>query len=254
MTTAVDTNVVIALWDKDATLSLAASVGQNFRTPYYLNYTLQTEKGFGNAAVLQVGYVGSQGRKLTVTENINQNGVFNTQYPNVGSIKASCAYGLGRVYLTVRLHLGPCPGRKKTQFRAVIPLDSVNLKQEYGNSDFDTRHNFTAYWTYDISGSSHGQHRYPRLAIKWVIVIPLRAAIQLPWSWRLRQPAPGLEPGEQSLCRRFAQLQPGNRRTMGKPGCVLYTFAELSSPTILTAPSLGISFTVLALRRWILRS
>ena len=103
MTTAVDTNVVIALWDKDTTLSLAASVGQNFRTPYYLNYTLQTEKGFGNAAVLQVGYVGSQGRRLTVTENINQNGVFNTQYPNVGSIKASCAYGLGRVYLTVRL-------------------------------------------------------------------------------------------------------------------------------------------------------
>ena len=38
----------------------------------------------------------------------------------------------------------------------MIPLDSVNLKQEYGNSDFDTRHNFTAYWTYDISGSSHG--------------------------------------------------------------------------------------------------
>jgi hypothetical protein len=35
---------------------------------------------------LQVGYVGSLGRKLTITQNINQNGTFNAQYPNVGSI------------------------------------------------------------------------------------------------------------------------------------------------------------------------
>jgi outer membrane receptor protein involved in Fe transport len=62
------------------------SVSQNFRTPYYLNYNLQVEKGLGNVAIFQVGYVGSQGRKLTFTENINQNGAFNTLYPNVGSI------------------------------------------------------------------------------------------------------------------------------------------------------------------------
>jgi hypothetical protein len=35
-------------------------------------------------------------------------------------------------------------------------LDSFNLKQEYGNSDFDTRNNFTAFLTYDIPGSSWG--------------------------------------------------------------------------------------------------
>jgi hypothetical protein len=29
------------------------------------------------------------------------------------------------------------------------------LRQEYGSGDFDTRHNFTAFWTYDIPGSSH---------------------------------------------------------------------------------------------------
>ena len=38
----------------------------------------------------------------------------------------------------------------------MIPLDAFNLNQEYGNSDFDTRHNFTAYWTYEIPGSSRG--------------------------------------------------------------------------------------------------
>jgi hypothetical protein len=43
-----------------------------------------------------------------------------------------------------------------TEYRGVIPLDSYNLKAEYGNADFDTRHNFTAAWTYEIPGASWG--------------------------------------------------------------------------------------------------
>ncbi len=41
-------------------------------------------------------------------------------------------------------------------YRGAIPLDSTNLKAEYGNGDFDTRHNFSATFTWDIPGSSHG--------------------------------------------------------------------------------------------------
>jgi len=52
----------------------AYSVSPNFRTPYYFNYNLQVEKSLGNAAVFQVGYVGSEGRKLNIVSNINQNG------------------------------------------------------------------------------------------------------------------------------------------------------------------------------------
>jgi hypothetical protein len=43
-----------------------------------------------------------------------------------------------------------------TEYRGAIPLDSFNLRQEYGSGDFDTRHNFTAYWSYDIPGASRG--------------------------------------------------------------------------------------------------
>jgi hypothetical protein len=43
-----------------------------------------------------------------------------------------------------------------TEYRGKIPLDSFNLRNEYGNGDFDTRHNFNAFLTYDIPGSSHG--------------------------------------------------------------------------------------------------
>ena len=69
----------------------AYSVNQNFRAPYFFNYNLQVEKSLGSAAVFQIGYVGSEGRKLSVMLNINQLGAnptgrFNVQYPNVGSI------------------------------------------------------------------------------------------------------------------------------------------------------------------------
>src|SRR5437868_14338300 len=64
------------------------SVSQNFKTPYFYNYNLQVEKGFGNAAVFQVGYVGSQGRKLNLVSNINQTTAAhpNPSFPNFGSI------------------------------------------------------------------------------------------------------------------------------------------------------------------------
>ena len=146
------------------------SVGQNFRTPYYFNYDLQLEKSFGNVAVLQVGYVGSQGRKLTVTENINQNGSFNVQYPNVGSINqfnsaVTSNYNSLQSVLKIRSWHGLTSQfaytwshalDEATEFRGVIPLYGTNLQQEYGSSDFDTRNNFIAYWIYEVPGSSHG--------------------------------------------------------------------------------------------------
>lgn len=146
------------------------SVGQNFRTPYYFNYDLQLEKGFGKVAVLQVGYVGSQGRKLTITENLNQNGTFNSQYPNVGSINqfnsaVTSNYNSFQSVLKIRSWHGFTSQfaytwshalDEATEFRGVIPFDGTNLNQEYGNSDFDTRQNFTGYWTYEIPASSRG--------------------------------------------------------------------------------------------------
>jgi hypothetical protein len=40
-----------------------------------------------------------------------------------------------------------------------LPQNSFDPAAEYGNSDFDTRHNFTAYLLYALPGTSHG----PRL-------------------------------------------------------------------------------------------
>jgi hypothetical protein len=146
------------------------SVSRNFRTPYYFNYSLQVERGLGKVAILRLGYVGGQGRRLTVTQNINQDGAFLAQYPNVGSINqlnsdVTSNYNSLQSVLQIRSWHGLTSQfaytwahglDDATEFRGVIPLNSFNLKQEYGNSDFDTRNNFTGYWTYDIPGSSHG--------------------------------------------------------------------------------------------------
>ena len=146
------------------------SVNQNFRTPYFFNFNLQIEKSFGNAIVWQIGYVGSEGRKLSVMLNINQNGAYNALYPDAGSIiqqnsigtsnynslqstlKIRAWHGLTSQFVYTWAHALD----DMTEYRGAIPLDSFNLKQEYGNSDFDTRNNFTAFLTYDIPGSSWG--------------------------------------------------------------------------------------------------
>ena len=164
------------------------AVNQNFRTPYFFNYNLNVQKSFGNGmAVFQVGYVGSEGRKLSVMLNINQlaggatvispitnqpttNGNYITQYPNYGGINQLNSIGTSNYNaLQTTLRLRAWHGLTSsfaytwahaldeiTAYRGVIPYDSTNLKAEYGNGDFDTRHNFSATLTWDIPGSSHG--------------------------------------------------------------------------------------------------
>jgi hypothetical protein len=102
--------------------------------------------------------------------NINQNGAFNAQYPNYGSIIqlnsiGNSNYNSLQTTLKVRTWHGFTAQfgytwahalDTVTEYRGAIPFDSFNLRQEYGSGDFDTRHNFTAFWNYDIPGSSHG--------------------------------------------------------------------------------------------------
>ncbi|HLX69874.1 MAG TPA: TonB-dependent receptor, partial [Verrucomicrobiae bacterium] len=147
------------------------SVNQNFRTPYFFSYNLQVEKGLGNAAVFQIGYVGSAGHKLSVMLNINQNGGFNTQYPDIGSILqmnsiGNSNYNSLQSVLKLRSWRGLTAQLvytwahaldEMTEYRGDIPLlSNSSLKEEYGNSDFDTRNNFTTFVTYDVPGSSWG--------------------------------------------------------------------------------------------------
>jgi len=146
------------------------AVGQHFRTPYFYNYNLQVEKGFGSAAVLQVGYVGSGGHRLSVMDDINLDGHLNAQYPNIGSVLqlnsvGNSNYNALQSVLRIRGWHGFSSQfaytwahelDTMTEYRGAIQFDYTRPKLDYGSGDFDTRHNFTAFWTYDIPGSSHG--------------------------------------------------------------------------------------------------
>jgi hypothetical protein len=160
------------------------SVSQNFRTPYFYNYNLNVQKSFGNGAVLQIGYVGSAGHKLSIMLNINQ--FFNGNkfgaygpcptapttcaFPNFGGINQLNSIGnsnynaLQTTFRTRAWHGFSSQWEYTwahalddiTAYRGVLPYDSTNPQAEYGNGDFDTRHNFSAVFTWDIPGSSHG--------------------------------------------------------------------------------------------------
>jgi Carboxypeptidase regulatory-like domain len=164
------------------------AVNKNFRTPYFFNYNLNIEKSFGNGfAVWQIGYVGSEGRKLSVMLDINQlpggatvlspvtggmttEGHFIGAYPNFGSINQLNSIGTSNYNaLQSTLRLRAWHGLTAqfaytwaheldeiSAYRGAIPYDSTNLAGEYGNGDFDTRNNFSATLTWVIPGSEHG--------------------------------------------------------------------------------------------------
>jgi hypothetical protein len=137
----------------------AYSVNQNFRTPYFYNFDLQVEKSLGSAAVLQVGYVGSEGRKLNIVTNINAGSV---NFPNFGNILQLNSIGTSNYNsLQSTFRIRTWHGLSSqfgytwshaldeiSEYRAVIADDPNNIKLDYGNGDYDTRHLFTANITY----------------------------------------------------------------------------------------------------------
>ena len=155
----------------------AYSVSKNFRVPYFYNYNLQVEKGFGNVGVWQIGYVGSGGRKLNLVSNINQpivNGVpepnFNLPdlanpgpFGNFGNILQLNTIGTSNYNALQTLFRMRSWHNLSAQFaytwshaldlsseyRAVVIDNTYNPKLDYGNSDFDTRNLFTISLTYD---------------------------------------------------------------------------------------------------------
>ncbi|MGC1417859.1 MAG: carboxypeptidase regulatory-like domain-containing protein [Candidatus Acidiferrum sp.] len=154
------------------------SVSQNFRTPYSYNYNLNIEKSMGSSLLLQVGYVGSASHRLMTTADINQPalGVYATdadqqaarpffaQFPDFGVINeiqtnGNANYNSLQAVLKVRqwhrfsgqfTYTWAHGLDDMTQYRGTLPQDSFNLKADYGNMDYDTRHKFTGALNYDL--------------------------------------------------------------------------------------------------------
>ena len=144
----------------------AYSVSRNFRTPYFYNYNLQVEKSLGNSAIFQIGYVGSQGRKLNIVSNINPANAagVHTIFPTMGNILQLNTIGTSNYNALQTIFRTRAWRGLSTQFaytwshaldeiseyRGQVADDPFNLKAQYGNGDFDTRHLFTISGTYDV--------------------------------------------------------------------------------------------------------
>jgi hypothetical protein len=191
------------------------AVNQNFRTPYFFNYNLQIEKGFGSGIVWQIGYVGSQGRKLSVTTNANQDGSLNAAFPNIGTVVQENSIGTSNYNsLQTTLKMRYWHGLtsqfaytwahsldEMTEYRGDVPLLSTNLKQEYGNSDFDTRNNFTAFLTYDVPGGAWG----PKLLTNgWQLSSVLNFHSGQPFNFPSNNPSGTQRPGINLVSDPFA--------------------------------------------------
>jgi hypothetical protein len=167
------------------------SVNQKFRNAYNYNYNLNIEKALGKSLLLQVGYVGSAAHRLLTTQDINQpalnsSGVvdqttrpYYAQFPDFGYINEIQAdgnsnYNSLQAVLKIRewhrftsqvTYTWAHALDDMTAYRGTLPQDSNFLQGDYGNSDFDTRHNFTALLNYDVPGAS----RLKLLANGWAL-------------------------------------------------------------------------------------
>jgi hypothetical protein len=190
------------------------SVNQNFRTPYFYNYSLQLEKAIGEKMVFQFGYVGSAAHKLGVMLNLNQNGTLNALYPDIGSVlqlnsngtsqynsmqavlKMNGWHGLSGQFAYTWAHAID----QMTEYRGSIPFDSFNLALDKGNSDFDTRQLFVGYLVWSIPGSSKG----PKILTHgWQVAGNVNFHTGQPFNFAGTDPSGTQRPGLNLVCNPF---------------------------------------------------
>lgn len=161
----------------------AFSVNQDFRMGYVQNFNFNVQRQLSKNTVLQAGYVGSLGRALPITVDINA-GVagttgsvqsrrpYNSLYPTLGAINelqsvASSNFHSLQTSLSQKLWHN-LTGRiaytwshaidDASDARSVLPADSFNLRSERGNSSYDVRHNFVGFASYTLPALAHIPH------------------------------------------------------------------------------------------------
>jgi hypothetical protein len=154
----------------------AFSVNPNYRPSYTYSYNLNIQRQLGSRIIAQLGYLGTLSRKLTSVLDINPEKVSATdpedqttrpyykQFPNIGNVnqlnsnlnsnynslqatlRSSSYHGLTSEFAYTFSHALDY----ETGLIPYLPQDSTRQYLEYGNSDFDTRHTFSAILNYKI--------------------------------------------------------------------------------------------------------
>jgi hypothetical protein len=146
----------------------AFGIDPNFATPYVQNFNLNVQQQLTPSSVLQVGYVGSLGRKLSLLRSINPviggRRRLANQYPTLGSINilenaSSSNYNSLQVQFRKTFSRGFAATANYTWAKALdygsnvrnaLPTNSFDLAREYGPMNQDIRHIFTGFVSYEL--------------------------------------------------------------------------------------------------------
>ncbi len=157
------------------------AISQGYRTPYSQNFNLNIQTQITSSTLLQVGYVGTLGRRLVVLEDINQliPGVgrpLAQQFPTLAAINqltsaATSSYNSLQMSFRQQFWKGFSANINYTWSHAIdtastftTPMNSYNLELDKGDSTFDTRHILTGFVSYD---APQWAHFAPRLTKGW---------------------------------------------------------------------------------------
>jgi outer membrane receptor protein involved in Fe transport len=152
------------------------SIDRNFRSAYNENYSLNIEHSLSSSIIAQIGYVGSEGRRLLSLLDLNQSSAQTTrpyynlypQYSNINQVESIGTSNYNALQTQLRLqnwhHLSGSAVYtwshnldEVSAYRGALPQDNFNFKGDYSNSDFDTRNTFVSFLSYQIPGSSHAR-------------------------------------------------------------------------------------------------
>lgn len=150
-------------------------VSQGFRTPYVQNFNFNIQRQLWKGGILQTGYVGSVGRKLAFTRNINapvpgipgsaqERRPYYSQYPELATINqlesiVNANYNSLQVSFKQSLVKGLAfetayTWAKSLDFasdaRNVNPANPYDMSREYGPSGFDLRHSYIGFVSYSF--------------------------------------------------------------------------------------------------------
>ncbi len=160
----------------------AFSVSQDLQLPYVQSWNANVEREIGAGTVVQVGYVGTKGSHLAIMRDINAAAAgttgslqsrrpYNALYPELGAIdemetEGKSRYNALQVSVIQRTWHG-LSGRANytyghsrdtaSEARNTLVMISGNPAADWGDSDFDVRHIFSAGFSYDIPAFTEGR-------------------------------------------------------------------------------------------------
>ncbi len=154
------------------------SVSQHLRPGYVENFNLNVQRSLGPGAIVQLGYVGSEGHHLRDLVDINQAALgsgganssrpYGSEFPNYGvinQIQSEAISNYNSLQALVRFarwhgltsqasYTWSHSLDESSEIYLYNPENSFCLQCEYSNSDFDVRNTFNTYITYDVPSRS----------------------------------------------------------------------------------------------------